>query len=71
MNRAATVFTYNPPPSASSWINAEAMLQRPGRLVHHSCYTQLPPQWLGRSFIAEAEALRETNERAYRHMYLG
>ena len=71
VNRAATVFTYNPPASASSWINAEAMLEKPGRLVHHSCYTQLPPQWLGRSFIAEAEALRESNERAYRHMYRG
>jgi len=68
---AVTVYSYNPPVSASNWINAEAIAPRPGRLVHHSCYTQLPRSWLGESFIAGAEALKAANERAYRHMYLG
>ena len=68
---AVTVYSYNPPSSASSWINAEALLPRPGRLVHHSCYDQLPKHWLGESFLAEAQALKASNERAYRHMYLG
>lgn len=66
-----TFCSYNPPPSALSWVNAEALVQRPGRLVHHSSYLDLPPQWLGADFIADAEALRSENERAYRHMYLG
>lgn len=68
---AVTVYSYNPPVSASNWINAEALLPRPGRRVHHSCYTRVPRAWLGESFIAEAEALRMCNARAYRHMYLG
>lgn len=71
VDRSVTLLTYNPPVSASNWINAEALAPRPGRLVHHSCYTQLPPAWLGESFIAGAEALRAANARAYRHMYLG
>ena len=71
VNGAITVYSYNPPVSASAWINAEVLLPGPRRLVHHSCYTDLPPAWLGESFIAGAEALKRSNERAYRHMYLG
>ena len=69
--RAATFYTYNPPRSAASWVNAEALVSRPDRLVHSSDYRDVPPGWLGEDFIAEAEALRTANERAYRHMYLG
>ena len=68
---AACFYSYNPPLSASNWINEEALLPRQGRIVHHSCYTDVPAEWLGDGFIAEAEALRRSNERAYRHMYLG
>lgn len=71
VDRSITVYSYNPPISANSWINEEALIPRPGRRVHHSCYTQLPREWLGESFLAEAEALKQSNERAYRHMYLG
>ena len=71
VDRAMTLYTYNPPVSASSWINTEALCPREGRLVHHSDYRRVPRQWLGESFIAEAEALKKSNERAYRHMYLG
>ena len=66
-----TFCTYNPPASMRSWVNAEALIPRTGRLVHESCYLDLPRDWLGASFIAEAEALRADSERAYRHMYLG
>ena len=68
---AMTFASYNPPKSANNWVNAECLIPVPGRLVHHSDYTQVPPHWLGPSFIAEAEALKATNERAYRHVYLG
>lgn len=71
VDRAMAIYTYNPPASPSHWINGEAISARPGRLLHHSCYDQLPPEWLGRSFIAEAEALKAANPRAYRQMYLG
>lgn len=70
-NSAITFCSYNPPVSANSWVNAEALKVVPGRMVHSSCYLDVPPEWLGREFIAEADKLKATNERAYRHMYLG
>ncbi|MEA4899313.1 MAG: phage terminase large subunit [Eubacteriales bacterium] len=69
--QAITLYSYNPPISARNWVNTEALVARDDRLVHHSDYTQVPAEWLGESFIAEAEALQEVNKRAYRHVYLG
>lgn len=69
--RAATLYSYNPPISQRNWINTEAQVAVPGRRVHHSDYLSVPRDWLGEAFISDAEALRATNERAYRHMYLG
>lgn len=69
--RAITFYSYNPPISAQNWVNAEALKEVPGRLKHRSCYLDVPPEWLGREFLAEAENLKQSNERAYRHMYLG
>ena len=66
-----TLYTYNPPVSANAWVNAEALREVPGRLRHHTDYRSAPKAWLGASFLAEAEALKMVNERAYRHMYLG
>ena len=66
-----TFYSYNPPISASNWVNTEAQKEVKGRLKHKSCYLDVPPEWLGRNFIAAAEAMKESNERAYRHMYLG
>lgn len=63
--------TYNPPVSPWHWVNREACAPPAGRLAHHSDYRQMPPAWLGDSFLAEAEALRAHNPRAWRHMYLG
>lgn len=69
--RAITFLSYNPPISARNWINAEVLKPMPGRVVHKSCYLQIPREWLGSAFIADAEALKKRDERAYRHMYLG
>ena len=69
--RCAAFYSYNPPLSLSNWVNAEAMVHRPDRLVHHSDYRAVPRSWLGESFIAEAEMLASANPRAYRHVYLG
>lgn len=65
------LFSFNPPKSARSWVNAETKIDKPGRVVHHSVYTDVPPEWLGERFIAEAEHLRKVNEPAFRHEYLG
>lgn len=69
--RAVTFYTYNPPVTAASWVNEEALKQVEGRLAHASTYLDVPAEWLGKEFIARAEELRATDERAYRHMYLG
>ena len=71
VDRAFTLYSYNPPKSANNWVNAEALKPVPGRLVHSSCYLDVPPEWLGSAFLDEAERLRLTNERAYRNEYLG
>ncbi|MDO4548818.1 MAG: PBSX family phage terminase large subunit [Clostridia bacterium] len=69
--KAVTFYSYNPPVSARNWVNEEALKTVAGRLVHHSDYRGVPREWLGDAFIAEAEKLRDANERAYRHTYLG
>ena len=70
-DRSYTFYSYNPPMTARNWVNKEALVPKANRMTHHSTYLGVPAEWLGRVFIAEAEALKATNERAYRHMYLG
>jgi len=64
-------YTYNPPRAAARWVNREAETARPDRLVHHSTYLDVPPQWLGQTFLAEAEHLRAVSPQRYAHEYLG
>ena len=64
-------FSYNPPKSGRSWVNQEAKIPKPGRRVHPPTYLDVPPEWLGERFLADAEHLKKTNETAYRHEYLG
>ena len=63
--------SFNPPASGRSWANRYALEQRPGKLVHHSTYRDLPPTWLGERFLADAAHLEQTNPTAFRHEYLG
>lgn len=63
--------SYNPPISRDNWANIDSMEERPNRLCHKSTYLDVPPEWLGQEFIDEAEWLKQTDERAYQHEYLG
>ena len=63
--------SYNPPISRDNWANKDTLEERSDRLCHKSCYLEAPPEWLGEQFLNEAEYLKETNERAYLHEYLG
>lgn len=63
--------SYNPPISRDNWANKDSLEERADRLCHKSTYLEAPPEWLGEQFIAEAEHLKETDERAYQHEYLG
>ena len=63
--------SYNPPISRDNWANKDSLEERTDRLCHKSTYLQAPPEWLGDQFLAEAEHLKATDERAYQHEYLG
>lgn len=70
-NRAIGIYSYNPPITINSWVNREAMTPNPHRFVHRSTYLNAPANWLGKSFILEAENLKKNNPLAYEHEYLG
>lgn len=63
--------SFNPPISRSNWANQYVQTPRRAALRHHSCYTRVPPEWLGEQFFDDAEALKQVNPRAYEHEYLG
>lgn len=63
--------SFNPPISRQNWANQYVLTPRRAALRHKSCYTDVPPEWLGEQFFDDAEALKETNLRAYTHEYLG
>lgn len=73
--RGGSVFwnfeSYNPPISRDNWANKDSLEQREDRFCHKSTYLEAPREWLGEQFILEAEHLRDTDERAYQHEYLG
>lgn len=71
-DRTVRVYTYNPPRTRDNWANREAERRRDaGEETFESCYEDAPPEWLGSQFLADAEALREADEQAWRHEYLG
>ena len=57
--------------SIKNWINLEVCEPTEGRLVHSSSYLGVPKEWLGEQFIIEAEHMKRSKERIYRHEYLG
>jgi len=69
---AAYIFkSFNPPRSRNNWVNKELEIPKPNRYIHESNYLTVPPEWLGKTFIDEAEFLKEVNLKAYEHEYLG
>jgi len=72
-----TFYCYNPPRSKNNWTY-ESMLdmkQRKDTLVSHSNWEMLPDElaykWLGRSWIEDALALKESDRDKYDHEYMG
>ena len=69
--------TFNPPISKNNWANEytenceiRETLRRNTKVIRNS-YLDVPKEWLGEQFYEEAEALKEVNERAYIHEYMG
>ena len=63
--------SFNPPISANNWANQSLLENRASTYFCQTNYTDVPPEWLGEEFIAEAEYLKEINPKAYEHEYLG
>ena len=65
--------SFNPPISNLNWANeyADEAENRADTLVIRNTYKDVPADWLGEQFFEEAEYLKQTNERAYIHEYLG
>ncbi|MBO5378596.1 MAG: PBSX family phage terminase large subunit [Ruminiclostridium sp.] len=64
-------YSFNPPREKNHWVNSMCDEPRKDRLVHKSDYRDVPADWLGPQFIAEAEYLRERNPARYENEYLG
>lgn len=67
------IYTYNPPKSATNWVNQYVIDQgtRSDTYVNSSTYLTVPPEWLGDVFLAEAEETKRINPDVYAHEYLG
>ena len=63
--------SFNPPKTANNWANQYIKIPKDNRLVHHSTYRSVPPEWLGKVFIDEADFLKLINPQAYEHEYEG
>mgnify|MGYP004652229347 FL=1 len=70
--RTRRIYCFNPPRSRLSWVNKHMdELRDAGKTVYSSNYKHVPPEWLGETFLNDAEALREEDEQAYLHEYMG
>lgn len=65
--------SFNPPKSANNWANkyVKEMKDEPTVFISHSTYLDVPQEWLGDSFIEDAERLKRMNPEAYEHEYMG
>lgn len=63
--------TFNPPINVNNWCNDYVNTPNKDSLRHKSCYLDVPEDWLGYQFIADAKHLKEVNPKAYEHEYLG
>jgi PBSX family phage terminase large subunit len=67
--------TFNPPISKNNWANEYVedceIHRQDDTLVVRNTYLDVPEDWLGEQFIEEANFLKQINERAYIHEYLG
>jgi len=70
-DHAVQIKVINPPRSRNNWAIKDMEIPNENRLVHRSNYLEVPPEWLGKAFLDEAEFLKEINPDAYQHEYMG
>jgi phage terminase large subunit len=62
---------FNPPRTSQNWANKYVQIPKATQYQHKSDFTTVPPEWLGKTFLEEAEHLHAVNPAAYDHEYLG
>lgn len=70
-DRAIQIKVINPPRSRNNWAIQDMQIPNEHRMIHRSTYLQVPPEWLGKAFLDEAEFLKSINPDAYQHEYMG
>lgn len=67
------LYSYNPPKNKYHWVNkwAEETRKRPDVLYVMSDYRTVPPEWIGKIAIDEAERMKVYDNKRYRWIYLG
>lgn len=63
--------SFNPPRTVANWTNRMLKTPKETRVIHKSTYKDVPREWLGPTFIEEAEHLKSVNPEAYEHEYEG
>lgn len=65
--------SFNPPISMNNWANeyVDEIGAEPDVTIITNTYLNVPQDWLGDQFIAEADLLKRINPKAYEHEYLG
>jgi len=62
---------FNPPPTKNNWANKYILIPKDTQYQHVSDYRTVPVEWLGKTWLEEAEHLKATNPTAYDNEYLG
>jgi phage terminase large subunit len=64
-------YSYNPPKRKQHWVNKkyESHIVQPNTYIHNSCYLDNP--FLSAQTLQEIEAVKATNEKKYRWVYMG
>ncbi len=67
------LYSYNPPKNKYNWVNkwAKEMQKRHDVLYIMSDYRTVPPEWIGKIAIEEAERMKIFDNKRYRWIYLG
>lgn len=70
---AINIKIYNPPKSASNFMNEYTASKVGDELTHicHSYYYNVPVEWLGKRFFERAEWFKEHKPKYYKNNYLG
>jgi PBSX family phage terminase large subunit len=63
--------SFNPPRTIANWANKYVKIPKPNQYQHFSNYLDVPPRWLGKPFLDEAEHLKTVNPAAHEHEYGG